>query len=159
MKTSRTTSYALLAIGYLAKHQEQKIILSNDISEKYDIPADYLLKILQQLVRANVLRSKRGPRGGFSLARPAKKITLLQVIEAVEGPMISNLNLQENAPGEKFCKQIERAYEKAIAEARNIFKNVTLSDLVKLRSRTESHRTPIRSTLHSRNQRSTLQPV
>jgi len=66
VKISRSTGYALLAVGYIAQHEDQKIILSNDIANKYDIPLEYLLKILQQLVRANVLRSKRGPRGGFS---------------------------------------------------------------------------------------------
>ena len=131
MKISRSIGYALLAAGYLAKHQEQKIVLSDDISKKCNIPPQYLLKILHQLVRANVLRSKRGPRGGFSLARPPKNINLLQIIEPVEGPMISNLNLEEHAKGEKFCKRAEQAYEKAIAQARNVFKNVKLSDLVK----------------------------
>ncbi|MCK4753470.1 MAG: Rrf2 family transcriptional regulator [Planctomycetes bacterium] len=130
MKVSRSTGYALLAAGYLAQHQKEKVVLSQDISKKYDIPLEYLLKILQQLVRANVLRSKRGPRGGFSLARPAKKITLLQVIEAVDGPMISNLHLAEHAPGEKFCARIEQAYEKVVTQAKSTFEKVKLSDLV-----------------------------
>ena len=90
-----------------------------------------LLKILNQLVRANVLRGKRGPHGGYSLTRPPKKINLLQIIEAVEGPMINNLHLEDNAKGEKFYKRAEQVYERAIAQARNVFKNVTLSDLVK----------------------------
>jgi len=131
MSTGYATGYALLAAGYLAKHQEQKIVLSQDISKEYNIPLEYLLKILNNLVRANVLRSKRGPHGGFSLARPPKKINLLQIIEAVEGPMNSNLNLEVNAKGEKLCKEIERTYEKAIAQAKNVFKNMALSDLVK----------------------------
>ncbi len=131
MKKSRSTGYALLAAGYLAKHQDKKIILSQEISKKYNIPLDYLLKILQQLVRANVLRSKRGLHGGFSLTRPLKKINLLQIIEAVGGPMVSNLHLEDNAKGEKFCKPIERAYDKALTQARNVFKSVKLSDVVK----------------------------
>ena len=130
MRASRSTGYALLAAGYLAQHPKEKIVLSQSISKKYDIPLEYLLKILQQLVRANVLRSKRGPRGGFSLARPTKKITLLQIIEAVDGPMISTLDLAEHAPGEKYCKRVEQAYEKAIAQARVNFDKVKLSDLV-----------------------------
>ena len=65
MKISRSTSYALLAVGYIAQHQDKKIILSQSIAKEYDIPLEYLLKILQQMVKANVLRSKRGPRGGF----------------------------------------------------------------------------------------------
>ena len=48
MKISRSTGYALLAVGYIAKHQDQKIILSQTIAKEYDIPLEYLLKILQQ---------------------------------------------------------------------------------------------------------------
>ena len=85
MRISRSTGYALLAVGYIAKNQkEQGIVLSQRIAKAYKIPLEYLLKILQQLVRANVLRTKRGPRGGFTLAKPPKKITMLQIVEAVE---------------------------------------------------------------------------
>ncbi|HUW20254.1 MAG TPA: Rrf2 family transcriptional regulator [Sedimentisphaerales bacterium] len=130
MKISRSTGYALLAAGYIAQHQKEGIILSQDIAKKYNIPLEYLLKILQQLVKANLLRSKRGPRGGFSLARPLKKITLLNVIEAVDGPMISQLNLAEHAKGERFSAKVEQIYEKAIAQARNVFEKAKLGDLL-----------------------------
>jgi Rrf2 family protein len=130
MRVSRSTGYALLAAGYIAKHQRQKIVLSQDISKEYDIPLEYLLKILQQLVRANVLRSKRGPRGGFSLARPPRGITMLQIIEAVDGPLSGQLNLSEQSGGEKFSVRADRAYEKAIAQARNVFEKTKLSTLL-----------------------------
>ena len=130
MKISRSTGYALLAVGYIAKNRDKKIILSQTISKAYDIPLEYLLKILQQLVRANVLRSKRGPRGGFSLARPTKKITMLQIIEAVDGPMISQLDLTEQTHGEKFSVRAERTYEKAIAQAKSVFEKAKLSNLI-----------------------------
>lgn len=130
MRISRSTGYALLGVGYIAKHKDQKIILSQSIAKEYDIPLEYLLKILQQLVRANVLRSKRGPRGGFSLARPAKKITMLEIVEAVDGPMVSQLNLVEQAPKEKFSVRAEQVYEKAIAQARSVFEKAKLSTLL-----------------------------
>ncbi|UCF44487.1 MAG: Rrf2 family transcriptional regulator [Planctomycetota bacterium] len=130
MRISRSTGYAILAVGYIAQNQKQGIILSQSVSKKYNIPLEYLLKILQQLVRANVLRSKRGPRGGFNLAQPAKKITMLQIIEAVEGPMISQLNLMEQARGEKFAARAEKNYQKAIAQAKSVFQKVKLTDLL-----------------------------
>ena len=130
MRISRSTGYAMLAVGYLAQHQKQKIVLSQDISKKYNIPLEYLLKILQQLVKANLLRSKRGPRGGFSLAKPVKKISLLQVIEAVDGPMVSQLDLAEHARGERFAARVEQTYAKALAQARSVFDKVKISDLV-----------------------------
>ena len=131
MRISRSTGYALLAVGYIAKNVDKKIILSQTISKEYDIPLEYLLKILQQLVRANVLRSKRGPRGGFSLAKNATKINLLQVVEAVDGPMVSQLDLGEHAPREKFAKKAEKVYEKAIAQSKDVFQKAKLSDILR----------------------------
>jgi Rrf2 family protein len=130
MKISRSIGYAVLAVGYIAQHKDEKIILSQDISKKYDIPLEYLLKILQQFVRANVLRSKRGPRGGFSLAKPAKKITMLQIIEAVDGPLTGQLNLAELMRGAKFGARADKVYEKAVAQARAVLAKTKLSDLV-----------------------------
>ena len=130
MKISRSTSYALLAVGYIAKHKEKKIILSQSIAKEYDIPLEYLLKILQQLVKARVLRSKRGPRGGFSLGKSPKKITMLEVIEGVEGPMVGQMSLVEQARREKFAARAEKAYDKAIAQAKAVFQKTKISDLL-----------------------------
>ena len=131
MRIRRSTGYAKLAVGYIAKNQKRGIILSQSIAKEYDMPLEYLLKILQELVKANILRSKRGPRGGFKLARPTGKITMLQVIEAVDGPMVSQLDLAEQAHKEKFSVRVEKVYEKAIAQARSVFQKAKLSDLIK----------------------------
>jgi Rrf2 family protein len=130
MKISRSTGYAILAVGYIAKHRDKPIILSQSISKEYNIPLEYLLKIMQQLVRANILRSKRGPRGGFSLARPLKRVNMLEVIEAVEGPMVSQLDLAELAPREKFGVKAEQVYRKALAQAKAVFEKAKLSDVL-----------------------------
>ena len=129
MKISRSTGYGLLAAGYIAKNEKEGIVLSQTISKEYDIPLEYLLKILQQLVRANLLRSKRGPRGGFVLAKAANKITMLEIIEAVDGPMMSQLNLEEHAKG-KFSSKAEKAYEQGLSAARNVYQRVTLASLL-----------------------------
>ena len=131
MRVNTTTRYALLAVGYIAQHKGEGLILSQSIAKEYDMPLEYLLKILQELVKANILRSKRGPRGGFKLARPTGKITMLQVIEAVDGPMVSQLDLAEQAHKEKFSVRVEKVYEKAIAQARSVFQKAKLSDLIK----------------------------
>jgi Rrf2 family protein len=130
MKISRSTGYAILAVGYIAKHKDKPIILSQSISKEYNIPLEYLLKIMQQMVRANILRSKRGPRGGFSLARPLKKMNMLEVIEAVEGPLVSKLDLAEQAPKEKFGAKAEQVYAKALASAKAVFTKTKLSDIL-----------------------------
>ena len=130
MKISRSTGYALLATCYIAKHPEKRIVLSQTISKEYDIPLEYLLKILQQLVRGNILRSKRGPRGGFSLARPPKKISMLQIIEAVDGPMVSHMSLAEHTRRATFSIRADKAFDKALSQARAVFQKIKLSNLV-----------------------------
>jgi Rrf2 family protein len=119
-----------MATCYVAEHPEKNIVLSHEISQEYDIPIEYLLKILQQLVKGNILRSKRGPRGGFRLARPANKITMLQIIEAADGPMVSYLNLADYTPRGKACNRADKVFAKALSLARDVFQKTKLSDLI-----------------------------
>lgn len=129
MKVSRSTSYAIMALGYFARHSDEGLILSNDISDKYNIPLDYLLKILLQLVKAKILHSKRGPGGGFSLARSLKKVSMLEVIEAVEGPIVSNLKITVLAPREKFGAKAEAVFVKALVQAKKVFAETKMGDI------------------------------
>jgi len=130
MRVSKSTGYALLAVGYIAKNQGDAVVLSEDIAKQYDIPLEYLLKILHQLVRVNVLRSKRGPQGGFWLAKPTNKITMLEVIEAVDGPLTGELNLTERARNDKYTARVEQTYNRAISRARNVCQKARLAALL-----------------------------
>ena len=130
MKIAKSTEYALLAAVHIAQNYKEWSVLSHKISKEYNIPLEYLLKILQQLVRANVLRSKRCPNCGFVLTRDAKKISLLQIIEAVDGPMVSNMHLSDHT-NKKFSKNIETACDKAIGLARNAYAKTSLADVMK----------------------------
>jgi Rrf2 family protein len=130
MRVNRSTEYALLAVGHIAKNQGDGVVLSEDVAKQYDIPLEYLLKILQQLVRANVLRSKRGPGGGFSLAKPTNKITMLEIIEAVAGPLTSELNLPKQGKNNKYGAEIQQTYNTPISRARNVLLKTRLSSLL-----------------------------
>ncbi len=130
MRVSRSTAYALLAVGYIAKKHGDGLVPAVDIAQKYDIPLEYLLKILQQLARADVLRSKRGPRGGFSLAKTTNKISLLEVIEAVDEPPTGELNLPRQAKNDKYGAKVQQTYNRAIAQAKNVFERAKLSSLL-----------------------------
>jgi Rrf2 family protein len=103
MKLSGSIGYGLLAVAYIAQNKDQGLIQSTDVAKKYNIPLEYLFKILQQLVRVRILQSKRGPHGGFSLARPATKITMLEIIEALEGTFDISLGFEERGPRDKFA--------------------------------------------------------
>ncbi len=130
MKVSRSTAYALLAIGYIAKNQGDGTVPSEHISTQYNIPLEYLLKILQQLVRAKVLRSKRGPQGGFWLVKPTDKITMLEIIEAVAGPLTGELNLAKQTKNNKYGAQVQQTYNKAISRTRDVLLKTRLSTLL-----------------------------
>lgn len=130
MKISRSTGYALVAVGFVAEASKEKPVMAAKISKEYGIPLEYLLKILQQLVRVNILRSKRGPRGGFSLARDTKEITILQIIEAVEGPMMTHANLAELTSNAAFSVKMEKACNEATDKLRAIYDSAVLSDML-----------------------------
>ena len=104
--------------------------MSSKIAEEYDIPLAYLLKIMQRMVKANILRSKRGPRGGFTLARPAKEITLLEIIEVAGGPISSQLNMAELTGNAEFSVNMEKAFMKGYEKAASILSRAKLSQMV-----------------------------
>ena len=130
MKVSRSAGYALLTVGYVAKNQDKGLVRSEDISKQYDISLEYLLKILQQLARAAVLRSKRGPQGGFWLAKPTNKITMLEIIEAATGELSGELNLAKQARNDKYGTSVQQTYDKAITGTRSILQKTRLSNLL-----------------------------
>jgi len=130
MKISKSVSYALVATGYVAENCQDGHVLSLRISKEYGIPLEYLLKIMQQLVRANVLKSKRGPRGGFSLAHDPKEITMLQIIEAVDGPLIRPLYLSEQTHDTNFALKMEEICKMATKKDMEIYDKAKLSDML-----------------------------
>lgn len=82
---SRSTEYAIRAFVNLAQVQEGKYAMVKQIAEQEGIPAHFLAKILQQLARKGLLRSSKGPTGGFCLRTPAQDISLIQLVEALDG--------------------------------------------------------------------------
>lgn len=85
MKLPESTEWLLHATAGLAQLDTGASVSAAQLAEHYGVPAAYLAKQLQSLVRAGVLTAATGPRGGFRLARPADQISLLQIVEAVDG--------------------------------------------------------------------------
>jgi Rrf2 family protein len=130
MKISRSVSYALVAVGYVAENQQDGHVLAARVSKEYGIPLEYLLKIMQQLVRANVLRSKRGPRGGFTLARDPKDISMLQIIEAINGPLMGHLHLSEQTHSADFSLKMEDVCKKVSEKEMKLYDKAKISDMI-----------------------------
>jgi Rrf2 family protein len=85
MLYSKPCEYALRALTYLSSQNQRGLLRVRDIAKSENLPTPYLAKLLQQLAKAGILRSVRGPQGGFGLARQPEDITLMEVVEAVDG--------------------------------------------------------------------------
>jgi|SRR5579864_5289137 len=82
---SRSAEYAIRAFVHLAQAPQGKYVMAKRIAAEEDIPAHFLAKILQQLARKGLLRSSKGPTGGFALRVPAAEIRLVDIVEALDG--------------------------------------------------------------------------
>lgn len=83
---TRKTDYALIALTHLAQGKDQ-CLSAREIAAKYNLPLPLLMNLLKQLAQQGLVKSVRGPRGGYTLASPPGKISLHDVITAVEGPL------------------------------------------------------------------------
>lgn len=95
MQVTREGDYAIRSILYLARQPFKKVSFVTEISEEYKIPRSFLAKILQKLVKAKIVRSYRGVKGGFSLAKQARDVTALDVLEAIEGKLALNICIND----------------------------------------------------------------
>jgi Rrf2 family protein len=85
---TRRTDYAIRSLIFLTNAAETPVT-ANAIGEAMEIPTGFLQQVLRELQQAGLVTSRPGPTGGFALARPAEQITVLQIVEALEGPLRS----------------------------------------------------------------------
>jgi Rrf2 family protein len=90
MQITRETDYAIRCVDYLSD-KWGSVTMVDEISKGKCVPKSFLAKILQKLTKASIVKSYRGVKGGFELARPPKNVTLLDVIEAIQGPVAMNV--------------------------------------------------------------------
>ena len=115
--------YAVRIVEYLTKHPGRWD--AKTISEQMQVPMRFCLKILRGLVGAGMVCSFKGSKGGYSLARPAGEITILQVIESVEGPyMLSRCQKDEYSCGREHCR-LHNIYEKVSETVRQELNSYT----------------------------------
>ncbi len=99
MKLSKTSAHAAVAVAFLASRSSEAAnsqpIQARQIAEHLKIPTDSALKILQCLVRHRIIQSQLGRSGGYFLNRDPQEVTLLQIIEAVDGPIVGDVPLHD----------------------------------------------------------------
>jgi Rrf2 family transcriptional regulator, iron-sulfur cluster assembly transcription factor len=106
MQLTMSREYAIRAMVYLAELPPGAVAQIADISREWEIPETFLRKISTRLVKSGLITSRRGVGGGIQLARSADQMTLLDVIEAVEGKIYANECLMENreCPRAAWCE-------------------------------------------------------
>lgn len=90
MILTRASEYAIRCVLFLATREPDEVVSRRTISLEMDIPTQFLSKIAQRLARVGLIEIRQGAKGGYLLARPAGEISLLDVIEAVEGEVFLN---------------------------------------------------------------------
>ncbi len=90
MQITRQADYAVRAVLYLAQLGPERRAATSQIAQEQQIPPSFLAKIVSQLSVAGLLQTSRGARGGVSLARSPEQISLLEVVEAIDGPIFLN---------------------------------------------------------------------
>ena len=134
MRLGRAAAYAVFATAHLAERGNGTPIQGRDIAEACGVPSGHLLKILQQLVRAQILNSERGPAGGFVVRKPADQITLLEIVEAIDGPICGDLLLRNVAADKEDARQrLEQTCQEVAEFAKTRLAHTYISDFVRER--------------------------
>jgi Rrf2 family protein len=109
LRISRKIDYGLRAMIYLASIPPAMVVPFREIARQMMVPEDFLAKILKTLVDEGLVKSTRGPHGGYTLAKPSADINFLTIIEAVEGPIAINVCLDGADPCSKaeFCTMVD----------------------------------------------------
>jgi Rrf2 family protein len=135
MQVTRAGEYAIIGLLYLAQQPEGRTVMVEEISDAEKVPGSFLAKIFQVLARGKLVVSHRGAGGGFSLARPATEISLLQILNCVE----REFALQKCVTEEPSCVvSTERlgscvlcgVFAEAQRRVNEVFADTTLADLI-----------------------------
>ena len=133
MLRHKAASYAVAALVELSRHEHNgnaSEVAANLIAERYGLPVSYTAKILGQLAKASVLRSGRGPRGGFALTRKPSEITLLEIFKAVGAVGDSSVPLASEVPSSVQVK-LDEVLGRAQGCANSVLVGTTIADLLK----------------------------
>jgi Rrf2 family protein len=121
MNIGRRVDYAIRALSYLAAQPRDKVVSRRELQSKQDIPAHFLSKIMKRLVSGGLVHSYMGAHGGFTLKKPASTISLKEVYECLEGPLLLMDCLDA---GERACRYCSVCKQISVwHEAQRILKN------------------------------------
>lgn len=138
---SRKIEYGTRAMAFLASLPEGVATSFREIARQMDVPQEFLAKILKTLVKARLVKSTRGAHGGYALALPASDISLLDVIEAVEGPVgINYCTIDKDACAFTSNCTIHAVWALGQHRMLEVFRNARLD---RLAMRSLTHQSPV----------------
>lgn len=130
MWISGTSQYAIRAVVYVATHGADAPVRVGPIATALDVPQNYLSKTLHQLARAGVLRSVRGPRGGFQLAGPPARLTLARVVSPFDEVGERHCLLGRAQCGDRNACAAHGRWVSISDSLQAFFRNTTIADLM-----------------------------
>src|SRR3979490_3063243 len=131
-KLSKKADYGLIAVKHLATHRDAHACSANEISEEYGISSTLMAKVLQKLARQGVVAAKHGSAGGYQLARDPGQISALDVISAIDGPVLitSCVTSHGNCDATEKCS-VREPLRRVNESFWNVLSNVTISQMSK----------------------------
>ncbi|HXV21572.1 MAG TPA: Rrf2 family transcriptional regulator [Desulfuromonadales bacterium] len=131
MLITRATEYAIRAVLFLAKQPRGEIVFKKDICRTQSITPAFLTKIFQPLIKAGIVGSQRGVGGGFYLLKPPQEVSLLDVVQAQEGPLYINQCLTREGACERdvFCP-VHGAWREIRGELMSTLSRYTFAHLI-----------------------------
>ncbi|GAB3518219.1 RrF2 family transcriptional regulator [Arthrobacter monumenti] len=130
MRVSTKSDYALRALIEITAHTGASPLSAEDVGQRQDIPHGYLQAILADLRRAGFISSQRGPSGGWRLAVGADRISVADVIRAVDGPLVSVYGIRPEAVSYNAAADgLQQVWIAARTSLRDVLEHVTVADL------------------------------
>ena len=131
MKLTRASEYAIFALVEMAGQTgDGRPAASHLTAQARGLPERFLLKVLQPLVRVGILNSIKGPNGGYRLAKPATKVTLLDIVEAVDGPLRGEVPRTGGKDTDALENRLRDICQQITDQTRQQLSKVRLSELV-----------------------------
>lgn len=132
MRVTTRSRYAICALYDLAFHRPGQAAQAKEIAARQHIPLRFLERILQDLRKAGIVEARRGPRGGYALAKPPADVSLARVLDAVRGPLEQMFGFERSAAGPaKATDHIPAAvWTDVRARLVDVLEHATLQDFV-----------------------------
>jgi Rrf2 family protein len=129
-KLSKKADYGLIALKHLANHRQGHACSANDIAQEYGISATLMAKVLQKLAKQGLVAAKHGSTGGYQLARQPDKISALEVLTAIDGPVLitSCVTSHGNCDASERCS-VKEPLQRVNESILNVLSLVTIAHL------------------------------